>query len=216
MMHIAQIHATDEKNVKAPTRRALAKQQTRAKVLAAARRLFSEQGYEGATIRDIAAAAGMSTGAVFANFSDKSDLFREIMMTDMAALAEAMEVAAAQGSGAQDSLQRMFTAGYRFYQTQLPLARAAFSVGWSPEDGPKLRNAQPVQAIMALITEQLTKGEKSGELTAGAASPLRADMLFDAYLANYDQAIFQGWTLEALKERAGEQIAILLAGARKG
>src|ERR1700759_2680024 len=98
MMHIAQIQATDEKNVKAPTRRALAKQQTRAKVLAAARRLFSEQGYEGATIRDIAAAAGMSTGAVFANFTDKSDLFREIMLTDMAALAEAMANAAAEGN----------------------------------------------------------------------------------------------------------------------
>ena len=52
--------------------------------------------------------------------------------------------------------------------------------------------------------------------SAGAASALRADMLFDAYLANYDQAIFQGWTLEALKERAGEQIAILLAGVRRG
>ena len=77
MMHY-QIQAADETTVRAPTRRALAKQQTRAKVLAAARRLFSEQGYEGATIRDIAAAAGMSTGAVFANFTDKSDLFREI------------------------------------------------------------------------------------------------------------------------------------------
>jgi AcrR family transcriptional regulator len=76
MMH-SQIKAVTDDNVtKAPTRRALAKQQTRVKVLAAARRLFSEQGYEGATIRDIAAEAGMSTGAVFANFTDKSDLFR--------------------------------------------------------------------------------------------------------------------------------------------
>ncbi|THD70224.1 TetR family transcriptional regulator, partial [Phenylobacterium sp.] len=89
-MHITQIQAADNSGAKAPTRRALAKQQTRVKVLAAARRLFSEQGYEGATIRDIASAAGMSTGAVFANFTDKSDLFREIMLTDLVALAEAM------------------------------------------------------------------------------------------------------------------------------
>src|ERR1700750_3162998 len=100
MEHIAPIQAAEEAQMKAPIRRALAKQQTRAKVLAAARRLFSEQGYEGATIRDIAAAAGMSTGAVFANFSDKSDLFREIMLTDMSALAEAMGEAATQGNGA--------------------------------------------------------------------------------------------------------------------
>ncbi|WP_293379298.1 TetR/AcrR family transcriptional regulator [Phenylobacterium sp.] len=201
--------------MKAPTRRALAKQQTRAKVLAAARRLFSEQGYEGATIRDIAAAAGMSTGAVFANFADKSDLFREIMTTDMLALAEAMTEAAAQGNGVEDSLQKVFAAGYRFYQTQLPLARAAFSVGWSPEDGPALRNAPPVQTMLNLISSQLERGVQGGELADGAASPLRTQMLFDAYLSNYDHAIFQGWAPEALQERSRDQIRILLAGVRR-
>ncbi|MBS0333350.1 MAG: TetR/AcrR family transcriptional regulator [Proteobacteria bacterium] len=214
MIH-SQIQAADDATVKAPTRRALAKQQTRAKVLAAARRLFSEQGYEGATIRDIAAAAGMSTGAVFANFTDKSDLFREIMLSDMAALAEAMSEATAQGNGPQDALQRLFTAGYRFYQTQLPLARAAFSVGWSPVDGPALRSAPQVQTILDLIADQLRKGEASGEFEQGAASQLRTQMLFDAYLANFDQAIFQGWSLDALQERSAEQISILLAGARR-
>src|SRR6476619_7044174 len=143
MKHISPIQADQETVIKAPTRRTLAKQQTRAKVLAAARRLFSEEGYEGATIRDIAAAAGMSTGAVFANFADKSDLFREIMLADMAALADAMGAAAAKGAHVEDSLLKAFMAGYGFYKTQLPLARAAFSVGWSPEDGPALRSAPP-------------------------------------------------------------------------
>src|SRR5580765_3101697 len=158
MMHATKIQAAEDTSAKAPTRRALAKQQTRAKVLAAARRLFSEQGYEGATIRDIASAAGMSTGAVFANFTDKSDLFREIMITDMAALADAMSAAAGRGAGVEDTLLRMFAAGYAFYRSQLPLARAAFSVGWSPEDGPALRNAAPVQVLNGLIVEQLSHG----------------------------------------------------------
>src|SRR5579871_6952834 len=54
------------------TRRALAKQHTRRRLLDAAKRLFNERGYEAATVRDIAAAAGLSTGAVFASFSDKA------------------------------------------------------------------------------------------------------------------------------------------------
>ncbi len=215
MMHIAQIQAADETPTRAPTRRALAKQQTRSKVLAAARRLFSEQGYEGATIRDIASAAGMSTGAVFANFTDKSDLFREIMLTDMIALADAMREAAIHGSTAEDGLLKLFVAGYRFYQTQLPLARAAFSVGWSPEDGPALRGSSPVQTLVGLISEQLSRGTQNGELKADDQQALRTQMLFDAYLANYDQAIFQGWTLEALQDRSREQIRILLAGVRR-
>ena len=214
-MHVAKIQAADGTGAKAPTRRALAKQQTRAKVLAAARRLFSEQGYEGATIRDIAAAAGMSTGAVFANFADKSDLFREIMIDDMVALADAMREAAGQGNGAEDALQRMFTAGYAFYRTQLPLARAAFSVGWSPQDGPVLRNSAPVQALRVLISDQLARGVERGELVADTQTQLRADMLFETYLSNYPQAIFEGASLEALEARSRDQIRILLAGARR-
>jgi AcrR family transcriptional regulator len=214
MMHANKIEAVDDTSVRTPTRRALAKQQTRAKVLAAARRLFSEQGYEGATIRDIAAAAGMSTGAVFANFSDKSDLFGEIMMTDLAALGDAMREAANQGDSVEDRLLRMFTAGYSFYKTQLPLARAAFSVGWSPDDGPALRNAAPALALNSLIAEQLTRGVERGELREEDLS-LRARMLFETYLSNYPHAIFDGWTVEALRERARDQIRILLVGARR-
>jgi AcrR family transcriptional regulator len=216
MKHISPNQVAGEMPVRMPTRRALAKQQTRAKVLAAARRLFSESGYEGATIRDIAAEAGMSTGAVFANFTDKSDLFREIMAADMASLAEAMREAAGRGRGVEDVLLKMFTAGYAFYKGQLPLARAAFSVSWAPQDGPVLRNAPQVGSLLDLITEQLTLGVQRGELSQEAEIKLRSQMLFDAYLSNYPQAIFEGWSLDALQARSRDQIRILLAGARRG
>jgi AcrR family transcriptional regulator len=216
MKHVSPLQAAGEAKVKVPTRRALAKQQTRAKVLAAARRLFSEQGYEGATIRDIAAAAGMSTGAVFANFIDKSDLFREIMLADLTALAEAMREAAGRGRTVEDALLKMFTAGYSFYKSQLHLARAGFSVSWAPDDGHELRNAPPVQVLHDLITEQLNAGVERGELSQESEVKLRTQMLFDAYLSNYPQAIFQGWSVEALQARSRDQIRILLAGARRG
>ena len=216
MKHISPNQVAGETTVKMPTRRALAKQQTRAKVLAAARRLFSESGYEGATIRDIAAAAGMSTGAVFANFTDKSDLFREIMADDMSELAEAMREGAGRGRGVEDALLKMFTAGYAFYKGQLPLARAAFSVSWAPQDGPVLRNASQVQVLHELIIEQLTLGVQRGELSQEAEIKLRSQMLFDAYLSNYPQAIFEGWSLDALQARLRDQIRILMAGARRG
>jgi AcrR family transcriptional regulator len=216
MKHISPNQVAVEAPVRAPTRRALAKQQTRAKVLAAARKLFSEQGYEGATIRDIAAAAGMSTGAVFANFTDKSDLFREIMVADMESLLEAMKEAAERGKGVEDTLSKIFAAGYGFYKTRLPLARAAFSVSWDPEGGRILRGLPPVQAINDLFVEQLTQGVSRGELGQEAEVKLRAQMLFEAYLSNYVQAIFEGWSLDALQARARDQIRIILSGARRG
>lgn len=52
---------------------------TRQKVLAAARDLFTERDYHSVTIRELAKAFGMSTGALFNNFSGKADLFEAAM-----------------------------------------------------------------------------------------------------------------------------------------
>jgi AcrR family transcriptional regulator len=207
--------AATETQVKVPTRRAVAKQQTRRRVLAAARRLFSEQGYEGATIRDIAAAAGMSTGAVFANFNDKADLFREIMIADMGRLAEKMREAAAEGGGVEEVLVRIFGAGYAFYQDQLPLARAAFCVGWSPDEGMVLRTEPATQVLRDIVRNALVNGVKRGELIDDPQLELRARMLYDCYLSNYIAAVFGGSTLNALQDKARQQICILLASARR-
>jgi AcrR family transcriptional regulator len=60
------------------TLRAQAKARTRRTILATAKGLFERAGYEAATIREIASAAGYSTGAVFANFKDKTELYEAI------------------------------------------------------------------------------------------------------------------------------------------
>ncbi|MDQ1383016.1 MAG: hypothetical protein QOG65_395 [Actinomycetota bacterium] len=47
---------------------------TRERLLAAAVEVFVDQGYEGARLQDIARTAGLTTGAVYANFRDKEAL----------------------------------------------------------------------------------------------------------------------------------------------
>lgn len=63
---------TDEPRL---TRRQIAKINTADKVLKSARLEFETKGYAAATIRNIAKGAKMSTGAVFANYIDKEDLY---------------------------------------------------------------------------------------------------------------------------------------------
>lgn len=48
-------------------------------VLDAARRLFAARGYEGTSIREVAAEAGVTAGSVMAYFGSKDGLFREIV-----------------------------------------------------------------------------------------------------------------------------------------
>jgi AcrR family transcriptional regulator len=56
-----------------------AKEQTRAKLLAAAARVFAQKGFAGATLEEIAEEAGYSTGAVYYNFSGKEELFLALL-----------------------------------------------------------------------------------------------------------------------------------------
>ena len=62
-----------------PSRRSQPKgdkrERTRAKLLAAARGLIREKGYEQTTLEEIAERAGMTTGAIYGNFKNRDDLF---------------------------------------------------------------------------------------------------------------------------------------------
>jgi len=51
----------------------------RARILQAARKIFAQHGYHGATIGEIAAEAGLSNGAVYYNFANKEDLFLALL-----------------------------------------------------------------------------------------------------------------------------------------
>jgi hypothetical protein len=79
-----------------PNKRQQAKARTRQKVLDAARTLFEAGGYQAATIRDIAKGAGMSTGAVFANFECKADIWRAVFHGPPPSPALADEIARVQ------------------------------------------------------------------------------------------------------------------------
>ncbi|HWC00882.1 MAG TPA: TetR/AcrR family transcriptional regulator [Bryobacteraceae bacterium] len=48
---------------------------TRKRLTEAARRIFARDGFENARVEDIAAAAGKTRGAFYANFKDKEDVF---------------------------------------------------------------------------------------------------------------------------------------------
>lgn len=68
---------TDTPEIK-PNRRHLAKARTIAKIRNAARVRFTAKGYDATTIRHIANDAKMSTGAIFANFTDKEALYVDL------------------------------------------------------------------------------------------------------------------------------------------
>jgi AcrR family transcriptional regulator len=56
-----------------------ARARTREAILVQARRLFESRGYRGASLEDIAEAAGFSKGAVYSNWAGKEALFLDLL-----------------------------------------------------------------------------------------------------------------------------------------
>jgi AcrR family transcriptional regulator len=125
-------------------RRADRQQQTRDELLAAATRVFGERGFGNASIDEIAAAAGYTSGAIYANFAGKEDLFlsaferqiaRHIREVTEAVDAAGHDEAARTAAGAQqwiDFLDRspelfLLFVEYWAYAVRDPKRRKAFS-----------------------------------------------------------------------------------------
>jgi AcrR family transcriptional regulator len=73
--------ARDETTVRRRTRPRVrpTREQTKATLIKAARRVFAERGYGHATVDEIAEAAGLTKGAVYSNFGGKAELFYALM-----------------------------------------------------------------------------------------------------------------------------------------
>ena len=194
------------------TRRAIAKQRTRQRLLAAAKQLVTERGYDAATVRDIANAADLSTGAVFASFADKADLFNEVILADYTVLLEQMNATAAEENSARATLIKLLALAYAYHFEELPLVQAAIGFSWLREGSVERRNREGVKLILARLSAVLRSGVESGELADTLDVELIAEMAWDSYVANYRRAIFDGWDMDALRARISDQIEVLLDG----
>lgn len=77
---------------------------TRAKLLAAARALFAQNGYGMTSVDRIAEAAGFSKGAVYSNFNGKDDLFLEVLAEQGRTTLDRLTDALAAAAGAPEAV----------------------------------------------------------------------------------------------------------------
>ena len=193
-------------------RRQAAKVRTRQKVLDAARELFAERGYEPATIRDIAKGAGMSTGAVFANFQDKAELFEAVLTEDMTNLAETLRNGAGKGT-VHERLSSALAAGYHGSLDQLPLFQAIVARSWFQPHAAETRARAVSAQVTTVISDILRDGIGANQIVQDADITLLTEMVWEAYLSNYRRAAYDGWSLETLSDHVAKQVKVILAGA---
>jgi len=81
----------DIRSIPSSARRERERAETRGKILESARRMFVQKGYEGTTMRAIAATIGYTPTAIYHHFKDKDALVAELAGLDFRALAQALQ-----------------------------------------------------------------------------------------------------------------------------
>jgi AcrR family transcriptional regulator len=76
-------------------------------ILAAARKVFSEKGYQSARLEDIAAEAGFSKPSLYSYFPDKETLFLSLANQDIQEMSEKIELAANAQEGFTRTIESM-------------------------------------------------------------------------------------------------------------
>lgn len=125
--------------------RARRKEDARARILAEARRIVLDQGFEALTMRRIAEAAGYSAAALYLHFENRDAIARELGEAGMRGLLAAL----AEAGGAADPVVRLHA-----------LARAYAAFGRSEPETYRLIFMEPGFAASAL----------AGKAAAGAAA----------------------------------------------
>lgn len=179
-------------------------QATRGVLLAAARELFVDNGYNNTSTPDVVEAAQVTRGALYHHFADKADLFMAVAL--QAANEVAADVAAAS-TGKPAPADALLAGAGAYFAAMSKQGRARLLL----QDAPAVVSPQQLRQLSdAAGAGELTQGLQA-LLSDGAANDLPIQALADVLSASFDRAalaIASGSPARKYKQA----IQLLLAG----
>ncbi len=157
--------------------RARMMEQTRAKLIRAARRAFAEKGYTAASMDELTAEAGLTRGALYHNFGDKRGLLAAVVnQIDAEMAARAQKI----GALSEDAWQGLLAEGVAYIEMALDpeVQRIVLLDGpavlgdpsrWPSQDSCLQATTQAVQRLVADGTLAPVDAEAAARLLNGAA-----------------------------------------------
>jgi AcrR family transcriptional regulator len=181
---------------------------TRADLIAAARRLFTEKSYAETGTPEIVAAAGVTRGALYHHFSDKQALFRAVVEHEAQAVAEEIERASPETLSAREALLEggeAFIAAMRAPgRTRLLLLDGPAVLGRAVMDEIDGRNgARTLRAGLAIAMREGTMKKLPLDAVTGLLSAAfdRAALAIEAGGSPRDQATALAAIIDGLMSR---------------
>lgn len=191
------------------------KLRTRARIVAAARKLFADPGYEATTIRMIAAEAGVAAGSVFTTFASKEDVLFAITgeMFDEVAVRVAARLLGAEGC-ARDKVKFFMCEVIAAMEQRLPLMMIHFGLSWRWSHEIEVERPNHVGKIFHSAAALLQEGVASGEISREADVQLLGEVLTDICVRNIRRVWYRRLDSENLAAVTARQVDLVFDGAR--
>lgn len=140
--------------------------ETRTALLAAGRHIFARNGFDGTSVRQLTAHAGVNLGAVTYHFGSKRGLYEAVLQADLGPLLDRVRRAAGADGSALDRLIRVVEAYFEHLAThpELPyLLLQEVAAGRPPPDVV----LEIIQAVKNTIAALHQAGVRDGSTRAG-------------------------------------------------
>lgn len=205
---------TEQAKVRPLNRRQAAKARTREKVLDSAKNLFEKKGYEQTTIRGIAKEAHMSTGAVFANFDDKLDLFAAVLSREYSRLVDSMDASIDKTGAVSETLLQLCMSDYLFCDERDQLA--AILINRETEKKRSYIRARATAILMrvwftGLIQTVVDERRRTQELSVDARKAMIVEAVVNMHLGAVRHASLSGMDMVQYRAYLSPQLSILLS-----
>jgi AcrR family transcriptional regulator len=170
------------KRKKKPGVRATLKLERRERITAAARELFIEHGYDAATLRQIAAHAGLGLGTLFNYVTDKRDLIFLIWNEEMDALIDRCLRLPTSGQTFEEKVLAMTAPQFRVLAKDPKLSRILLSETKFHSPGMHLERYLAIRGRLLRGFETLVmEGLKTGEISSGESVEIIARHIFFSF-----------------------------------
>jgi AcrR family transcriptional regulator len=180
-------------------------QATREALLAAGRRLFADQGFAATGTPRIAAEAGVTRGALYHHFADKTELFAAVVEAEQAAVAGAIEAAA---GAAGDPVGQIVAGGEGFIAAMAEPGRRRILL----IDGPAVLGRERLEAGEAAHARRTLDEGLAAAMAARLIRPAPVRELSDLLGALFDRAALVA--VEGDRGAYGTALRALVEGLR--
>ena len=215
MARPSQSQETDSKPERLPPvgRRERNKQEKRARIVNAARRLFAEKGFENTTTLEIAADADIGTGTLFLYARSKEDLLVMVFRDEMIEQAQAAFASLRSQDGLLEQLMHVFTAMLGYHERDRELAKILLrEIMFPVRDDHSGEISVLMDVVYTGLSAILVSAMDSGRLRTDFDARLVAEGFFSAYYMILLEWLSGRKTSTQALDRLRQHLALALSG----